>query len=297
MMVCILSVAWRVGWADESTPTPTPTPTRIVEGVSPILQQNQAEARKQALRMSLQQALEQTVADLVTVDTLVANLETLKSRIYSRALRYVRSYRVLWEYPDVAQKVYRIQVEADVALQDVAQEIEALGLMQAGGAAPQLLLLVQERPLRQAQVLLEGEAKRLMTEALRDYLRTQHFRILELQDPAAWDGQESTAFFAGKKIGADVVLVGVVDVHKTHDQVIDLSIQTVEATAQVRAWITATGEQLAFDRARATVDHADAALGGRQAIAKVTTAMTTRLVSTLQQYRHTYAGASMPPRP
>ncbi len=289
VVVCLLSVVWRVGLAVE--------PTRIVEGVSPIINQNQAAARQQALRMSLRQALEQTVADFVTVDTLVANLETLKSRIYNRAVRYVRSYRVLWEYPDVARKVYRIQVEAEVALPDVAQEIEALGLMRAGGAVPQLLLLVQERPVRQARVLLEGEAKRLMAEALRDYLRTQNFRIIELQDPTAWDGQESTAFFAGKKAGADVVLVGVVDVHKTHNQVIDLSIQTVEATAQVRAWITATGEQLAFDRARSTVDHTDAELGGRQAVEKVTTAMTTRLVSTLQRYRHMYSRASVPRRP
>lgn len=289
VVLCFISMAWRVGLATE--------PMRIVEGVSPIIKQNQAAARKQALRMSLRRALEQTVADFVTVDTLVANLETLNTRIYNRALRYVRSYRVLWEYPDVARKVYRIQMQAEVAIQDVAHEIEALGLMRAGGAAPQVLLLVQERPSRQARVLIQGEAKRLMTEALRGYLQTQNFRIIDLQDPTAWDGQESSAFFAGKKAGADVVLVGVVEVYKTHNQVIDLSIQTVEATAQVRAWITATGEQLAFDRAHATVDHTDAALGGRQAVEKATTAMTARLVSTLQRYRQTYARVSVPRRP
>ena len=93
------------------------------------------------------------------------------------------------------------------------------------------------------------------------------------------------------------MLVGFVDVHKTHNQVIDLSIQTVEATAQLRAWITATGEQLAFDRAQATVDHADAVLGGRQAVEKATAAMTARLVPTLQRYRQTYSSVSLPRSP
>lgn len=256
---------------------------RTVEGVGAIVQQNQAEARQRALHESWRQALEQTVADLVDIDVLVGNLSVIQKQVYARAPRYIRSYRILWEYPDVVQQVYRVGIEAEVAVEELRQEIEALGL--ARTEAPRLLLLVEEDHQERAALGLTVEAQRTMTEALRDQLQAHHFYIVDSHATSAWDGSEVSALAFGRAASADVVLIGRAALQRTHSGVAGMPIQTVQATAQIGLWVTATGERLAFDRARVTVDHGDAVLAGKQALGKATAELTARLVPILQTYQ------------
>jgi hypothetical protein len=261
----------------------SPPAQRTVEGVGAIVQQNHAEARQRALHESWRQALEQTVADLVDIDMLVGHVSVLQKQIYARASRYIRSYRILWEYPDVVQQVYRIGVEAEVAVEELAREIEALGLARTG--APRLLLLVEENQQERADIGLTGETQRMMREALREQLQAHHFYIVGSQAIPAWDGREESALAFGRAAAADVVLIGRADIQHTHSGVAGLPIQTVQATAQIGLWVTATGERLAVDRASATMDHRDAVLAGKQALGKATAELTARLVPILQTYQ------------
>jgi hypothetical protein len=64
-----------------------------------------------------------------------------------------------------------------------------------------------------------------------------------------------------------------------------MPIQTVQATAQLGMWVTATGERLAFEHARVAVDHRDVVLAGKQALGKATAELTARLVPLLQTYQ------------
>jgi hypothetical protein len=68
-----------------------------------------------------------------------------------------------------------------------------------------------------------------------------------------------------------------------------MPIQTVQATTQIGMWITATGERLTFDRARATVDHRDAILAGEQALEKALAELWVRLEPVLQVYQQRYS--------
>ncbi len=259
--------------------------SQTIEGVAPIIQRNQARARQKAVHDSWYKALEQTVADLLDVETLVARRQVLQTKIYARAPRYIRSYRVLWEYPDVTHKVYRVGIEAEVDVKALTQAIARLGLTLTGGAAPRLLLLLGERHQQPASVMVEGRARRVMTEVLHDQLQAQRFRLVQLDATTPWDGQETSALVAGRTAGADVVLVGWADVQKIQRLVADVSLQTVQATAQVGAWVTATGKQLTLERAQAAADHADATLGGRQAVEKATSELVTQLVPILRAYQ------------
>src|SRR5688572_22965919 len=98
------------------------------EGVGAIVQHDQATARTRALQGAFRGVLEQAVTELLEAEVLVANLQAVKARLYARPLPYMRSYRVLWEYPDVPQKVYRVGVEAEVAVGEVRRALETLGL-------------------------------------------------------------------------------------------------------------------------------------------------------------------------
>ena len=104
---------------------------QTVRGLGAILQGDQAEARQSAIASSLRQALEQTVAQLLSPDASAAHFQTLKERIYGRAPRYVRSYRVLSEYPDLQRQVYRVELEVEVATDALMRVISRLGLIRA----------------------------------------------------------------------------------------------------------------------------------------------------------------------
>ncbi len=104
---------------------------QVVRGRGAILRGDQSKARERAIASSLRQALERTVAGLLDPAASVSHLQVLKDQIYRRAPRYVRSYRVLWEYPDLQQQVYRVELEVEVAVKTVTQAISRLGLSQA----------------------------------------------------------------------------------------------------------------------------------------------------------------------
>ena len=104
---------------------------QTVRGLGAILRGDQAEARQSAIASSLRQALEQTVTRLLSPDASAAHFQTLKDEIYGRAPRYVRSYRVVSEYPDLQQQVYRVELEVEVATDDLIRVISRLGLIRA----------------------------------------------------------------------------------------------------------------------------------------------------------------------
>ncbi len=104
---------------------------RIVRGRGVILRGDQSKARQRAIQSSLRRALEQTVADMLEPEVGLTHLKVLQQKIYRRASQYVRSYRVVWEYPDLQQQVYRVELEVEVAIEAVTQAISSLGLSQA----------------------------------------------------------------------------------------------------------------------------------------------------------------------
>ncbi len=123
-ILLMLLLSWSFSQAQDTNET------QIVRGRGAILHGDQSKARKRAIASSLRQALEQTVAELLDPNASVSHLQVLKEQIYCRAPRYVRSYRVLWEYPDLPQKVYRVELEVEVAVKAVVQAISRLGVEQ-----------------------------------------------------------------------------------------------------------------------------------------------------------------------
>ncbi len=122
LLICL--VAWSSSWVQEAPEA------YIVRGRGVILHGDQSKARERAIASSLRRALEQAVAGMLDPDVSVSHLQVLKQQIYRQAPQYVRSYRVLWEYPDLQQQVYRVELEVEVALKAVTQAIAQLGLSQ-----------------------------------------------------------------------------------------------------------------------------------------------------------------------
>jgi len=258
-------------------------PIYQVEGQGAILRNDQAAARQRALQVSLRKAVERTVDEVLNAQARVANIQVLEEQVYQRAARYIRSYRVLWEYPDVGPQVYRLRIEAEVALEDLRAAIEQLGLSESGQAALRVLLLIGEAPETEAR--FSGQAGRVLRRVLRQQFEVDRFRVIQTAAERPWDGQETSALEAARAANADVVLVGSALMRKTHDGVAGLALQTVQVTVQMRAWVTQTGIQLAFKRAGMAVDHSDPLLAGQQALEQTAVELATQLLPELQTYR------------
>src|SRR5215510_4855433 len=123
----------------------SPTEQYIAAGVGAIIQYDQAAARVRALQVAFREAVEQAVADMVETSALVSNLQALRTRVYAKPLQYIRSYRVLWEYPDIPQKVYRVGVEAEIAVSEVSRALDSIGLARRREDLQRLVIFMAER--------------------------------------------------------------------------------------------------------------------------------------------------------
>jgi hypothetical protein len=153
-----------------------------------------------------------------------------------------------------------------------------------------------EQNLGRAQLSAFGRDGGVVAQVLRAQLQTRGFHIVSLEPGSLWDGRDGSALTVGQQAKAGIVLVGQARVHQAHSEVAGMSLQTVQAEVQVQALITATGEQLALERAETTVFHADAVLGGTQALEKVAAEVAVRLVLRLQMFQQQYQRYSITPQ-
>jgi hypothetical protein len=216
-------------------------------------------------------------------------MRQLEQQLYQHAPRYIRSYRVLWEYPDVANHVYRIAVEAEVDVANINRALLRLGMTPAGVMPLRLLVLVAELPAETAaeaaaDVPLRQPAARLLTQALQRSVDASRVTIIDPAPEVVWHGDDTSALLAGRAAGADVVLVGQAGLRRTRDDVAGMALHTVQALAHLRLLVPDTGVALASERATETVDHGDRVLAGQQAIGRVAAALAARLMPILQAH-------------
>jgi hypothetical protein len=266
---------------------------QVVEGVGAILQQNQATARSRAVQDALRKALEQAVSELLEPAVLGERPPAVGGFLSTQTPQYIRSYRVLWEYPDLAQKVYKVGLEVEVAVWEVARALQTLGVsQQQGREKDRILVRIVEKQPEQTELPLSGRDGGVLADGLRTQLLTNGFRVVGVETGAAWDGQEHSTLTTGKEVGAEVVLLGWVEVQTLRSEVAGTPLQAVQATAQVQALTTEQGERLALERVQTTALHADASLGGKQALEKAAAALATRLAPALRAYQQRQQGSA-----
>jgi len=262
----------------------SPTEPYIAGGVGAIVQYDQTAARLRALQGAFREALEQAVADMVEPSALVSNLQALRTRVYAKPLQYIRSYRVLWEYPDVAQKVYRVGVEAEIAVSEVSRALDAIGLARRREDLQRLVIFMAERyPGQTSQTYAAGRG--VVAQVLRRELQAQGLRVINLDPGRLWDGLETSALAVGKKIDAKIVLVGWAEVQPV-PQVKPVDVQpAIQARVEVRALAIGTSGPIAQAQVEATAPQDESAQGEAQALTEAATEIAARLTPALSAYR------------
>jgi hypothetical protein len=132
---------------------------------------------------------------------------------------------------------------------------------------------------------------------LRTQLQAQGFLTVSLQGESPWDGRDSSALEAGRRVGAGVVLIGQASAQKVPGEVAGMALQAIQARVHIQVLRTATGEQLALEQAEATAFHADAVLGATQALEKAAAVVAARIALPLRTYQQQYQKqVTLPPR-
>src|SRR5215471_719193 len=221
----------------------SPTEQYIAAGVGAIIQYDQAAARVRALQVAFREAVEQAVADMVETSALVSNLQALRTRVYAKPLQYIRSYRVLWEYPDLPQKVYRVGVEAEITVSEVSRALDAIGLARRESRQRLAIFMAEHYPGQTSQTYAAGRG--VVAQVLYKELQEQGLRVINLDPGRLWDGLETSALAVGKKIDATVVLVGWAEVQPTPQRHPGNALSASRAKVEVKALAIETSGQIA----------------------------------------------------
>jgi plasmid stabilization system protein ParE len=272
----------------------SPEAQQTAEGIGTIIEHNQAAARSKAINDALRRALEQTLSTILDPSELMANAQVVENALYDKTLIYIRNYRVLWEYPDLQLKVYRVGIEANLALSEIEKTVQTLGILQSEASKIRLLVLIMEHRLERPYPSPFDGSDGVVAQTLRSFLDAHNFQTVRPMPEVAWDGRESAALIAGKRAGAEAVVIGQAKTEKVGSDVVGMPLQTVNASVEVQVLATATGQRIATEHIEATAIHTDAVLGGTQALRKAATEVASRLISPLRQHLTIHAQSTTP---
>lgn len=262
----------------------SPIEQYIAEGVGAIVQYDQAAARLRALQGAFREALELAVTDMVEPSALVSNLQALQSRVYVKPWQYIRSYRVLWEYPDLPQKVYRVGVEVEITTSEVGRALDTIGFARRREDLQRVVIFMAERyPGQTSKTYAAGRG--VVAQVLRKELQAQGWRIINLDPGRLWDGLETSALAVGKQVDAKIVLVGWAEVQPAPQVHPGASPPAMQAKVEVKALATETSRQIAQAQIQATIPLHEGAQVEAQALVEAATEVAVRLTPALSAYR------------
>jgi len=170
-------------------------------------------ATKEAGLMAAQKkALEKAVGVLVTGQVVVSQAQVIEDGLFSKTAGYMKSWEVLGEREE--DGVHYTKIRARVKFGDVKKDVDSLGLLirtkKVGN--PRVVVLVDEK--------IDGapSGNRTVETALASALLEKGYKVVDADQLAeirnqesvlkALRGDESAAANVGKRLGADVALVG-----------------------------------------------------------------------------------------
>ena len=209
--------------------------------------------------------------------------QALGARIDVQPLQYIVSYRVLWEYPDPPQKVYRVGVEAEIPVSELRHALDAIGLARRREEARRIVIFMAER--NPGQTLQTFAASRgVVADVLRKDLLDQGLRVIPLDPGRLWDGQTASALAVGKQLNATFVLAGWAEVEPARPEGTYGTSRSVQAKVEVKAFATETSEEIAQAQVEATGPPAEGTQGDAAALAQAATEIAERLLPVLSAY-------------
>jgi hypothetical protein len=124
-------------------------PVRTVDatGFASVRGAQTALARDGAIDDALRKAVEQVVGTVVSAETMVENYQVLSDKVYTRTEGYIKNYTVLNEAR--TRDLYQVTVRATVAVGDIKNDLDAIGILYARAGRPRVLFMIAEQNIGQ----------------------------------------------------------------------------------------------------------------------------------------------------
>ena len=280
--------------------------TITVIGTGEILKDGLPAARERAIGDGLTGAVGRGIEDLLPPASLAQHFKALDETLYARPDEFIQNYKVLAETERA--KKYRVLLQVTLRSGKLKAQIERAGLMPDKTALPKILLLVWEQDPAQGapRYWWGGQSNGLPTAAERaigvalsqkgypviNPLDAAH-RIIELpliDTPAI---EDTAALEFGKRLGADVVVVGSAEVRRASNPRGASNIIAFNGSVSARALRTADGVEVGEARQTAAATSAEESIGFRDALSGAGTRAGEQLADAIGQTWHR-AGARPP---
>ena len=250
----------------------------VVVGTETVISENITEARKLAITNCLVTAVGLAVADILSVDTLVAQYETLNQTVFNNPGRFIQDYKVLTE--SSLEKGYRVLVQASVDADQLKKELIRTGVILTQERMPTVLFFIVEQNLENPfPQYWWGRnmpfAKSVAETAMAEIMQEKGFRIVEhgpqvqlmarQSIPDAPQVTVSEAIELGKALRADAVVLGRA-VANNAPNVMGSDLRSFKGGIISRAYIVATGEEITAVDKSAVTANADIIAGGSEAL-------------------------------
>ena len=247
-------------------------------GTSRIDNENIASARNNAISNSLAFAVESAASDLLSLDSLVQNFQTLNKILYSHTDQFIQGYKVLAE--SMFENRYRVMVQATVSVDMVEEQLSKFGILTCEKRMPSILFLIVEQNLEEISLLYwwgENMAffKTVSEKAMAKAMMEKDFSVIDHSDMAQNLSVEivndrpylndNDAVMLGAGVKADVVIVGKSIAQKTLNT-LGTYTRSFKATVSARALRTDTGEEIASTVQTAVTVNSDEIAGGMEAL-------------------------------
>lgn len=190
------------------SPTYAQVPEKVIiaEGVAAG---SDLKARDEAINRALRRAIEQGVGTVIDSESMTKNYQLLEDRIYSQVKGYIKSYNIISDN-NGADGIYRIKVEAVVAIASLTKDLEALNIIREEKGNPRIMVLIQEfvDGLEQPSELVQAQIeKEFLTRGFPLVDKSQYQMIKERDVALSYEDPRKAAVL-GREFGAEVVIVG-----------------------------------------------------------------------------------------
>jgi hypothetical protein len=247
-----------------------------------------AAARDKAIEDALRRAVEQVVGTIVESETAVENYQLLSDKIYSRSSGYVKNYNVLSEKRE--GNMLRVEVSAEVSSGDLSSDLGAIGLLQRRMKYPRVVVMIVEDNILNTNTfwnmysVSNSQAEATVIARLKEkgfnvvdpnYMRKT---VSGKEAREAFEGDYGVAGRFGKKLGADLVIVGRASSTRSANNIAGSDLLSVSTTINASAVKAGTGEIIAQGSAQGTAAHINEVAALQQALAKASDNLSDQLI-------------------
>lgn len=248
----------------------------VAKGIGSIIDGDVAHARDDAIDDALRSGLEQSLGMLLESETLVENYQLLEDRIFSKTQGYVQNYDVVKEGKR-DETLYEVTLRASIRLTDLKSDLDGIATLMRRKNTPRIVVMIQERNVGEGDRYFEADMNTAET-AIMDVMMSKGFKFVDQttvranirrQEAAAMlEGAPAQAAAIARTLGAEVAVTGKAIAKATEVEVFGSKQRSQQATVNLRAIRTDTGDIIATASAQGAFPHINDVIGGTKAIEK-----------------------------